>query len=118
MDTVEVGILKLLERDSTTDGLVNCIVASRIVASEPSYDRALKKLISSKPKLTETQLRQIGIESIYSVFTELHLELERAKAAQMEAEKEVREFNIMKCRHCTSISNWKCNVCSHNQKSW
>ncbi|KIM29681.1 hypothetical protein M408DRAFT_328546 [Serendipita vermifera MAFF 305830] len=117
MDTVEVGILKLLELDSTTDGLINRIVASRIVGSESIYDRALKKLISSKPMLTETQVRQIGIEALYPMFTELHLEFNKTKVAQAEAENKVNQFNNMKCRHCPAVSNWKCGACSRHQKS-
>lgn len=119
METVENRLLKILLKDSTSAGLVNRIVASRIVGSTKIYHDALKRMIYSRTEPTEIQVQQIGLEALYSMFMAVLRQLEATEAAQKgaiaaqkEAEDKFKSFSNLKCKFCSTFTNWECDQCN------
>ncbi|KIM29686.1 hypothetical protein M408DRAFT_328553 [Serendipita vermifera MAFF 305830] len=67
MVVIEGDILKELKQDSTTEGYVTRIVASRVVDSDEVYKEALNGLIASGVKPDLVQARKIGVDAVHAI---------------------------------------------------
>jgi hypothetical protein len=92
METLEKDIMLILEDRKTTDGYVDLIVASQIIDSRPTYERALRQLCRSIPMPTLEQAKLIGVEAIHTVM------MFRASCNQVRC----RGNEILKCASCNN----------------
>lgn len=67
MENLETYMVKELKNDTSYDGYINLIVASRIVGSNELYEAGLKGLTSSAIAPSMAQAKRIGVEATHIV---------------------------------------------------
>ncbi|PVF93899.1 hypothetical protein CPB86DRAFT_835133 [Serendipita vermifera] len=67
MQEIERDVIKELEKNSTYGGLIDLIVASKIVNSDEIYQDAIRRLISLNGSLKLEQAKRIGAEATFSI---------------------------------------------------
>jgi len=69
MDAIEETLLSDLETKTTTEGYIDLMLASRVIGSDPLYEKALQGLIASEPKPTLEEAQLIGVDAYYAVMS-------------------------------------------------
>ncbi|KAG8757414.1 hypothetical protein FRC14_002085 [Serendipita sp. 396] len=114
MDEIEVWIVEQLKVTSSYDGLVDLIVASRIVDSDELYQDGLQRLLSTKSSPTLHQAKRMGVEVTYAIMKAAA----DAAIANVTSDLEAKHSKALaavvnpKCRNCHG-QNWFCGNCSH-----
>ncbi|PVF91328.1 hypothetical protein CPB86DRAFT_878583 [Serendipita vermifera] len=67
MQEIQRDVIKELEKNSTYGGLIDLIVASKIVNSDEIYRDAIRRLIALKESLKLEQAKRIGAEATFSI---------------------------------------------------
>jgi hypothetical protein len=72
MGRVEEDLLKKLRREGTR-ALLDLLLASQIIGSSTLYEEAIKGLVSSRPKPTLEEAREIGLKAYHSIMSQSKL---------------------------------------------
>ena len=69
MDAIEEDVLSEMKKATDTAGLVDLVVASRVVDSPQLREETIQRLVSSKFMLSLEEAMSIGVEAYYTIVT-------------------------------------------------